>query len=440
MTITITEQPESGALRLAIDTVQTITSVVRSDTNGVADVRTLPGLLPWSPALAERARNHVPNPSAETNTTGYQISTGTGATAAVTRDTLAPRTGTGCARATWTVGGSSAGGMYYRAMAGTAGDVASVGVWARWSVSGNATLSITVRNVSTDVITVASASQAVVADTWTWFSVEGFVIPGDYTYVQAWPRMTAPMPTGSTQDIDGLIICKAATVADVFDGDSADTDTLIYAWTGTPHASASTATGAASELVLTDFEAATGVVSYTVGSETQQVAWDIGAPWLFVPVMPAYSVRLKTVLEYSAAGQSLGTVHELLGREDPVAVLRGMGTRRGSLRLYCGTFAEALVVVESTRRGEVLMLRQPEHQGMDMYFTATSYGIPTLDADGGASVFGVDISYVELARPIGGLSGSLGWTFAALAAAYPTFSALPGAYATFQDLLLNETR
>lgn len=193
-------------------------------------------------------------------------------------------------------------------------------------------------------------------------------------------------------------------------------------------------------LVLTDYEAASGTVSYTAGTATRQTAWALPGPWLFVPVMPNYSVQIKSLLDYSAGGDSLGSVHELLGRDDPVAILRGMATRRGTMKLYCGTFAEAMTVVNATRRGEVLMLRQPEHQGMDMYFTATSYGIPVLESRGGASVFGVDLGYVQLARPSGALSGALGWTFAALAAAYPTFSALPAAYATFQDMLLNQRK
>lgn len=193
-------------------------------------------------------------------------------------------------------------------------------------------------------------------------------------------------------------------------------------------------------LVLTDYEAASGAVSYTAGTATKTITWALPGPWLFVPVMPNYSVQLKTLLDYSAGGQSLGSVHELLGREDPVAILRGMGSRRGSLRLYCGTFAEAQQVVGALRRGQVLMLRQPEHQGMDMYFTATSYGLPILETRGAASVFGVDLGYIQLARPAGDLSGSLGWTFAALASAWPSFATLPAKYATFQDVRLNQVK
>jgi hypothetical protein len=184
-------------------------------------------------------------------------------------------------------------------------------------------------------------------------------------------------------------------------------------------------------------------VSYTATADTgatttAAAVWALPAPWLFVPVMPSYSVKLKTLLEYSAGGESLGTIHQLLGRDDPVAILRGMSTRRGSLKLYCGTFAEAVAVVQATRRGEVLMLRQPEHQGMDMYFTATSYGVPTLETKGAASVFGVELGYVELGRPDGDLSGALGWTFASLASSQTTFAKLPKVYATFQDVLLDE--
>lgn len=194
------------------------------------------------------------------------------------------------------------------------------------------------------------------------------------------------------------------------------------------------------DLVLTDFEAASGAVSYTAGTATKSITWALAGPWLFIPVMPNLSVQLASILDYSAGGQSLGSVHELLGRSAPVAILRDMGSRRGSLRIYAGTLAQALRVVNAARQGQVLMLRQPEHQGMDMYFTATGYGTPVLETRGAGTVFGVDLSYIELDRPAGPLSGALGWTFAALASAWPSFATLPAKYATFQDVRLNQVK
>jgi hypothetical protein len=228
--------------------------------------------------------------------------------------------------------------------------------------------------------------------------------------------------------------------ASYFDGASALSSERYYVWNGTPYAAESVEYVPNEDLFIDDYEAASGAVTYNTGLGTEALTWDIEAPWIFVPVMPNYSARLTSVLGYNAAGDTLSTIHELAGRPDPVAVLRGMGTRSGSLELWAGPYPAAAAIIDAIGRGEVLMLRQPEHQGMDMYFMATGYQLRSLAVDGAGTVWGVDLAYRELARPADPLAGALGWTFAALAAAYPNFRTLPKKYATFQDMKLNEVK
>lgn len=454
-TITIQPQPDNGALQLSITTLETITAITRSDANGVADVRTLPGLLPWKAPRAVDAINYATN-AWPTSATGWGTSSGY-----VKSYESAGRFGRSKTMLYTKSGGG--GWIVYGRRGGSAGSGASSTqpdgmdelapctqgqtVYARLDMGTDQAQTegkLVIRFFDAayaDLGGNASATTPMQVNTWQTFTHNAVAPAGAVGW---WLEFSIGYVAGGpTNTVGGELAwasrCVLGPSGTYFDGGTPDTDIYEYSYdVGTNPISFRSVAGA--DLIVPDYEAASGPVTYTAGNDTESVTWDLGSPWLFVPVMPAYSVELKSLLEYSAGGSSLGSVHELLGREDPVAVLRGMSTRTGTLRVYCGTFAEAVTVVEACKRGEVLMLRQPEHEGMDMYFTATSYSIPTLDARGSGSVFGVDIGYIQLARPTGDLSGSLGWTFASLAAAYPTFAALAKAYATFQDVLLNEPK
>lgn len=429
--ITATAQPDSGAIALAISATETINSISRTDANGVADVRTLPGVLPYTPTLVEARRNYITNPRPN-GTTGYGTASSTGGAAwssqvgstfaynRLTKDASAAATTSmtfNAAATMWAAGTPVWGTIQVRT------SWASTGQW---------------RNNST---LIAGATFALAANTWTTISLDNHAVIGAAGFRLA--LQFANMPAAATADVRfvGLFLSAGAWFSGAGEDFEGTKDpAYAYAWAGAVGASESFKSAPSSQLLLSDFEAASGDVAYTAESGVQGITWSIGAPWLFLPQLPAYSVRIKSLLEYSAGGTSLGSVHQLLGREDPVAILRGMSTRSGTLKLYCGTFAEAWTVVEASKRGEVLMLRQPEHEGMDMYFTATSYGIPTLATNAGKSVFAVDLAYIELGRPDGDMSSALGWTFTTLAAAWPTFAIAKKKYRTFQDMLLKKEK
>ena len=437
--ITVTADPDNGALSLSIHTLQSVTSVTRTDSNGVAEVRTLPGVLPWTPNAVKGRKNKVPNPSSGTN--GTATWTPSEVSLVATSNVITGKLQK-YFRATLTA--VTAGAFKQRA------DVSLIPV----TVGVDYTLQFMARTTSSATGDVAGAIYFM-DDTGAQVGTS-FVTPLLRSSSFAQLKVTATAPAGAvtatlrigTRDTTSWEIGEFFDFGAVmfgddttyFDGDTGLNSERYYVWTGTPYASETQEYVPDADLVLIDYEAASGVVSYVTGLGSKLTSWDIESPWIFVPVMPNYSARLTSVLDYSAGGDSLGTIHEMLGRTDPVAVLRGMGTRSGTLQLWAGTYDDAAAVVDACARGEVLMLRQPEHQGMDMYFTALNYNVRPLAVGGAATVWGIDLAYRELARPADPLAGALGWTFAALAAAYPNFRTLPQKYSNFQNMKLNEVK
>jgi len=196
----------------------------------------------------------------------------------------------------------------------------------------------------------------------------------------------------------------------------------------------------ASVLTLDDYEASHGTARYavttTAGTVRGTIVLALSAPWLGTPENPQYSTAVPSVLDYSASGETRSIVHEPeYGLGDPIVIVRGSTPRRGSLRVGARDYAEALKVFRIFQRGQTMLLRQPgQHAGMDMYFIATSYEIVTAAAWAEHSVFDVTCTYLEVGRPAGALSGALGWTWAALEAAYPTWADVEAAYATWGDV------
>jgi|GEM_PF-6033564 len=201
-----------------------------------------------------------------------------------------------------------------------------------------------------------------------------------------------------------------------------------------------TSTGA--ELVLDDYEAASGAVVYTITASDGAVTVPLthplaGAPWLGVPVLPQLSVSVESTADYGADVEARGVLFDVADSPYPITINREATARRGSLKVYAHTYADARGVLRLVQRGQVIFLRQTEHDGMDMYFSPRRASLGIELADGPDSRFSVSIEYAEVARPLSPLSGALGWTYAALKADQPTYSALPGTFADYTDLRTN---
>lgn len=232
------------------------------------------------------------------------------------------------------------------------------------------------------------------------------------------------VPAGKRMWVDACEAFKGATQAEVeallaepyWDGSTANTADVVTAWTGTAHASRSTRT--------------THV--RTVSTSTTLV---LDKPWLMVPIAPNYSETAEAVTDYSAGRTTSSTVHSIIGRADPIVALGKLGSRKGTLEVFADTVTAANKLARVFDRGEVVMLKQPV-DGIDMYFTADDLEISPYSVQGEVTRYKFTVRYTEVLRPIGTLAGALGWTFDALAAAYPSFNAVLADYATFDDLTI----
>lgn len=200
-------------------------------------------------------------------------------------------------------------------------------------------------------------------------------------------------------------------------------------------------------LTVDDYEAAAGMVTYTLTGQTTGGAaasatvpgtMTLDSPWLGMPIMQTFSQRIESVLTYGADIGGRSGIVEPPGRNDPIVILRRMGLRRGQMQLWAGAHANVASIRGALGRGEIMMLRQPEHAGMDMYFVADRASVDTLTAAAAGTKFAVTVSYIEVARPYGFLASAPGWDFEQLATAYPDFLSVASAYPDFASLSLNE--
>ncbi|WP_144630285.1 hypothetical protein [Arthrobacter woluwensis] len=197
-------------------------------------------------------------------------------------------------------------------------------------------------------------------------------------------------------------------------------------------------------LVLDDYEAATGQVTYTIGATGQPgpdvvtTSFDLGEePWLGLPITPQYSVQVPATIDYDSNIESRTVVHEPVGSRFPIVVSQEASTRRGQMTVFAGSYAVGLSILRMFQRGQVAFLRQ-NVPGMDMYFSITTASLRTLVTE--PFTVSVDISYIEVGRPTGPLAGALGWTWTSLKNSLATWADVTGTYATWADVRTDTKR
>lgn len=189
-------------------------------------------------------------------------------------------------------------------------------------------------------------------------------------------------------------------------------------------------------LIIEDAEAAlTGTITYQLRSalgETTTVSTTLdGTPGyrLAPAVFPQWAVTVGMVTGYHATRTTSTAVHEVIGRPDPVLRLGALKLRRGTLTIWCDSYDALTAALGVYQRGEVVLLRQGDYAGLDMYHVATETREEGYDAE--HRRWRLDVTYVEVAVPRGPLLGSPSWTWDDLAAMFPTWDAVTAFFATW---------
>lgn len=188
-------------------------------------------------------------------------------------------------------------------------------------------------------------------------------------------------------------------------------------------------------LTVYDHEAAlTGLVSYTVtdsapATVSASVTMDGYYPIITAAALPQYHRIVTAVTEYDSGQDYGGTVLWIVDRPDPLVVTSPLRYREGSFAVRTADFDEATAVVNVASTGAIMLLRQNDHPGMDMYFVPRrARKAPITDGTGD---WQVTFDYTQVKAPSGPLAGGL-WNFDA-AEALGTFDEVEALFATFND-------
>lgn len=195
----------------------------------------------------------------------------------------------------------------------------------------------------------------------------------------------------------------------------------------------------AGAVTLIDYEVAlAGPVAYDVVDAAQVTTTATATLSGLVPSTPRIAaVQLPQLVTmpalitgYEARRATTTTVHEPIGRADPILVLGPAQTRRGTLTLWHADLSSARVAVGVLASPYLFILRQVDQAGLDMYLGVLDARVTPSERTAQGWRWRVDVDYVEIRPPALPLLGAAGWTFDALAATYATFGALR---ATFPD-------
>lgn len=318
--------------------------------------------------------NLVPNPSLEAGITGW-LNSGTGTTSTVTTGgefgTMRLRvvTGTGASSGASIIVPGVVPGVRYGARLRAQGGVASdFRITMQWLDAASAVLS----SPSADFLGVASGA-------WVTAYTES-TAPVGAAFVRVYLQRINSSTAGVVVNVDAALVRSLAVgevfdPADYFDGSTTPTASKLYAWSGTPHLSPSIETSTA--------ESTAGV-------------W-LSLPATAVPSLGTITgLPVQSVLSYDESSQSNGSLHEIIGRADPIANPGPLALRAGSFDVFCADYRTAKAVRTLLSTGDVAQLRQPTHPGLDLYFVAQDVRIAPADDDTTPRRWITTLTYAEV--------------------------------------------
>lgn len=176
--------------------------------------------------------------------------------------------------------------------------------------------------------------------------------------------------------------------------------------------------------------------------------WWTGQLWLDVPTAPDLSLDLAglgiVLFDLSATYDSAGTVHQVIGRADPVTVLGPLRLPAGILEFVCPNLPAARTLVRALSAQAVLGLRQSDLSTVDGYFTVDAVTLApadertwNTDTERLERRWRVSVTYTGAAAPSGDAgsgTAAAAWTYDALAASTARADEVPVEFGTYAHL------
>jgi hypothetical protein len=198
-----------------------------------------------------------------------------------------------------------------------------------------------------------------------------------------------------------------------------------------------------------DYEAAlNGAVTYTAYSVANAViatasVTAAGPAHVLIIACPLYptdgvvlapgdelsGITFATTWGSTRAGRT--TLHAVIGRTDPAAVLHAVASRAGDLLLICPDHPTCKEIESQLSLARTFMLRQSDVPGLDAYFVVTSLAARNHDS---TARWELTVSMAEVAWPVGSFVPSSVWTYADLLAGYGDYNAVAAGFANYATL------
>ena len=189
--------------------------------------------------------------------------------------------------------------------------------------------------------------------------------------------------------------------------------------------------------VLCEINASSTSVGYYLGTLartlTKIVSLNLAKPVLNVPILANQRQELTSVKDYDSDEESSTTIHYVQDRSDPIVISGPQRARQGTLNIFAASYAESRAIAQLAKSGEVLLFRQPTHQGMDMYLVPNRISTRNGDRLISGWSFEVTVTYTEVKSPTSAQRGST-WNYGEVLNV-GTYAEVKAEFPTYRDLV-----
>lgn len=178
--------------------------------------------------------------------------------------------------------------------------------------------------------------------------------------------------------------------------------------------------------IITDYEASAGDITYTVYWAHTSESASIRNATLDQPIIqralrPDIYVLIDSVISYRHGRETGNIVHDTPNRRYSLISYGTAKSRDITFTMLSGSFQAARELEALLVEGGVVLLRVPEHRGMDAYFIARSTSINAFMSDGADTVWEITVDAVEVALPAGAYQADPVNNYQTDFDAYPTY-------------------